>query len=328
MPDVTPSTDEIFIYDQTIGSLQKDRVVSLDSESVSDISSAEVTNSLLPTNVRALTSTRIRVDFSNNVIQNEALTDSSSYQISPVSAGASLIFPQEVILPIGQATPSFVEIEITEMTDSAVYSLSIVGLLESVDGEPASPSLAFFAGSGDAPEILLVVATSKNSCEVRFTEPMLDNSAIRNVNNYSFDGGLSVTSVVSVQGSIVTLATTDQTEGFIYNLTVRGLLSAKINDQITAPDQTIESLNDVGDNPFDTPNVSDGLGIQIWKPTIGLLEVILEDFVDHQDTQSNSSGVIDIDDSISLTEEASFEYLEYIVIDIITGNDSVTPQVI
>lgn len=284
MPGVTDNTkseldniiavvsDSIVVFDSvlrqiTVGSGAADVIA------VTDSAAAAIQNTLLPGNVRALNSTRIRVDFTNNVVPNAALSNPSTYQISAVSAGAALVVPQQVFLPVGQPNPLFVEIEVTEMTDGAIYQLALGAGLVSVDGEPSGPIVpAFFAGIGDSPDVFLVLAIDKDTCQVQFTEPMLDNAALRDASNYIFDKGLAVTAVSAVEGSIVTLKTGDQIGGEIYTLTVRGLLAAKHGDQVAAVDSVVAELNVVSGKPADAITVTDSVAIEVTSgPVAGVV---------------------------------------------------------
>lgn len=187
-------------------------------------------------NARSLSPRRVRLDFAPQASINAALSTPSSYAFVPISSGAVPIVAQSVRLPPGQTFPSFVEIDVNEMTDGAIYTVAIVGALVGKNGDPPAFNPTPFAGMGDNPDLFLVLAVDKNTVQVQFTEPMLDNAAIRNLNNYSFDGGLSILSIEAVEGSRVTLATSDQAPGALYNLTVRGILAARITDSVQVTD--------------------------------------------------------------------------------------------
>lgn len=210
-----------------------------ESDSIQQTESLEARlfQTIYPLNARALSATKIRVDFSKNVIQNSALIAPGTYQITAVTAGAAAVTPQSVQTPVGQTNPNYVELTTTEMTDGAVYELRLSSGLESIDAEPSGPlKSAFFAGIGDAPQVFLVLSMDANTCQVQFTEPMDDNASLRDPANYVFDYGLVVNSVESVEGSVVILKTGDQVPGLLYTLTVIGILSPKASDQITASD--------------------------------------------------------------------------------------------
>jgi len=235
--DRTIATDAIVVADVVVRATTAPRSAA-DSVSVIDSVSRALFPPLKASAVRALDDATIRVDFSVAVVINAALQSPGSYVVQPVSPGAALVVVQSVSLPIGQANPAFVELNVTEMTDANVYQLVIAGALVGQSGESPSPNPAFFSGIGRAPALFLVLAASKNQVYVQFTEVMKDNLALRNVANYIFDGGLVVTAITAVEGSRVTLATTDQTPGQLYNLTVRGIYAARISDSLLVSDVT------------------------------------------------------------------------------------------
>ena len=112
------------------------------------------------------------------------------------------------------------------------------GAIVSSVGGASGGAVDNYAGLGDSPIVNLVFATGKNEAQVIFSEPILDNPAVRNISNYVWDGGLSTISVKDVSANVVTLETSDQTEGFLYNLTVRGIFAVVISDKIVATDQS------------------------------------------------------------------------------------------
>jgi hypothetical protein len=191
----------------------------------------------IPPKARALDDKTVRVDFGYQAQNNAALSDPASYSIVPISPGAALVTVLGVSLPLGQSTPTFAELTVTEMTDVKLYALTLGSGVQGAGGE-ISEGQSVFAAIGRAPEVLLVLAISKNTVQVHFSEVMEDNPDLRNPANYLFDGGLVVESVVAAEGSVVTLATTDQAEGQLYHLTIRGLLAASIRDSVVAADAT------------------------------------------------------------------------------------------
>lgn len=299
-----------------------------DVVAVTDAVTANLVESLSPTNVRAQTSARIRVDFSNNVVPSAALSDPSTYLVNAVSPGAALVVPQQVFLPVGQAFPLFVEIEVTEMTDEAIYQLNLAAGLVSVDGEPSGPIIpAFFAGIGDSPDVFLVLALDKNTCQVQFTEPMLDNAALRDTSNYIFDGGLAVTAVSAAEGSIVTLKTSDQVEGQIYNLTVRGLLAARQIDQVTAVDSAEAVLNVVSGKPSDFVAVVDSVAIEV---TTNFYRLVLPQddlpVVDSVAAEIQKQFDVFISDSLAVVEEVPTPEFELGVVDLVSVAEVLAPE--
>jgi hypothetical protein len=229
---------------------------------VSDLLATSLIDSIFIKNARALDPETIRIDFDQPVDINDALLDPDSYEIVALSVGAAELIVQSVETPVGFIFPTFVELHVTEMTDGAIYTAKLVGPITGPDGSTAIGNVESFAGEGAIPVVESVAAKDANTVEVIFSEPMLDNAAIRDPNNYSFDNGLSVASVESLATQKVVLKTTDQTPGILYTLTVRGLLSARINDEIIPQDQVIPS------GPFatssnDTAAIGDSLTVQL-----------------------------------------------------------------
>lgn len=233
-------TDEIEISDAQIKA-DEFRLIT-DSVVLTELLTADLISSLTISNMRALSSTKIRIDFDEPVLINDALTDPNSYDFQPITGGAEEIFAQSISLPPGQSTPSYIEVTVNEMTNDAEYEGAIIGAVVSATGRPVYGEYILFAGKGDSPTVVLVLAIDKNTVEVQFSETMENNSAILDSSNYSFDGGLVVQSVESLEGSLVTLKTSDQTEGQLYNLTVKGILYYNPIDNITTEDQVLAQV--------------------------------------------------------------------------------------
>lgn len=299
--------DSDLSVDDDVGLLQIR--ASADSISVSDSVAVSTVTTLYASAVRAQGANKIRIDFANNVLKDApgvfpgswALTEPESYEITPVSPGASHVVVQSVALPVGQTYPSYVILEVTEMTDAAQYALSLVGNIISVDNEPAGPSPFYFYGIGDSPTVVLVLAQSKNSVQVRFSEPLSVNSAVWDTSNYVFDNGLVVQEVTAVQGSIVTLKTSDQTPGQLYNLTVLGHLHIKLADRLAVSEETLVNTHYVW--IVDSVSVTDQVGIS------GSLGVNL----------GGDSVTLEADESIGLS-------IHVIAYDIVGVSDSVQAE--
>lgn len=237
--DVTLATDTPAVTDEVIGEpvLVFDDTVDVDETlvravhsvrsfadavAVADSVSGVTIPSLAVVLVRALTPFRLRIDFSTNALPNTALTNPFSYQFATITPGARPIFAQEVFLPAGQAFPLYIEVAINEPTNCATYELDVTGALVAQDGSAYFGDPVQFKGIGEAPTVLRVIAASANTVQVQFTEPMDDNLAIRDPDNYVWDGGLTTLAVTDVMGSIVRITTTPMTPGQLYNLTVIG----------------------------------------------------------------------------------------------------------
>jgi hypothetical protein len=229
--------DSVSVYD----AITQERIIA-DSVSVNDSIIAQKIETLEISNARVLTPTKVRIDFSAPAVINSALQDPNSYTFNAVSAGAIDVIPQSVDLPPGQTNPSFVEVNVTEHTDGSIYSVEISSDIRGANGEVGGGPAKQYAGSGEPPTVILVLATNKNHVQVYFSETILNNTSANDINNYVWDNGLQTLEVESVIENVVTLKTNNQTEGDIYNLTVKGILSTILYDSIGTSDQISVSL--------------------------------------------------------------------------------------
>lgn len=228
-------SDEVDVVDAV-----PEEVILVDSISVVDSVSAQLIETLSIANARALSSTKVRIDFSTPALpaaSNPALTDPASYTFTPGSPGAAGIVPQSVDLPPGQVNPLYVEVNVTEHTNGAIYNVELSPSILGTDDRVAGGSPFAYAGIGASPVLQLVLATSPTEVLVQFDEALLDNLSARDVANYVWDNGLSTVAVKDVSGRFVTLETTEQTPDDLYNLTVLGILAVVINDVIQVSDQ-------------------------------------------------------------------------------------------
>lgn len=214
---------------------------------VSDVVSAPDALTSQPTiafgidEARALTETKVRIDFEVPTLVNDALTKPSSYVFTNVSAGAVEVTPLSVSLPPGQPNPLYVEIVTTEHTNSGVYEVALSTALRGAQGEVATAAPMTYFGIGSAPTLQLVLAISATEVEVHFSEAVANNASANDAANYNWSGGISTVDVVGIVENVVTLQTTAQEPGQLYELTVFGFdtgLSATIDT--IAVDDAIE----------------------------------------------------------------------------------------
>lgn len=173
--------------------------------------------------VVAVSPFRVRVNFTGGMLNNSNLQSRFNYSVVSTGSGVE-VFISDVI-PENTSFPSWVELVTSEHTDGEPY-------LVEVESGAAAPLNRFgialnpsgdsgvYTGAGEFPTISEVRAISQNRVDVKFSEPMLDTAEIRNASNYSFTGGLLVTSVLDVVGDTVQLVTSDQTPGQVYTLTI------------------------------------------------------------------------------------------------------------
>ncbi|MGW8177440.1 MAG: hypothetical protein ACWGQW_01370 [bacterium] len=166
---------------------------------------------------------KIRVTFDQPMTNDSRLTSPSNYKLTPATDGVPL-FVQSVT-PEAVTNPTYVDLVTNEMTDGQGYTVQVTS------GAPGPVSrlgiamnalgaVGSFVGSGELPTVLRVEAVGLNRADVVFSEPMLDNAAIRNPAKYVFSGGLLVLGVLDVDVDTVKLITSDQTPGAFYNLTI------------------------------------------------------------------------------------------------------------
>ena len=237
--EINIPTDSFALSDTITRSAFFERFESDALSSISDIATQSLIRTVSIKNIRALTSTKVRIDFTASVVIDEELIDVNNYTFSTVSASAVDVIPQSINLPPGQLYPSFVEVIVTEHTNSAIYSVQLSNNISGRNGEVSGGLSQQYSGIGDAPTILLVLATDETHANVYFSENIVNNSAANNSLNYVWDGGLQTLSVDGVSGNIVTLKTSIQTPDFLYHLTLKGLLSISLNDYVVFGDSEI-----------------------------------------------------------------------------------------
>lgn len=209
----------------------------------------------------ALTPTRVRVEFEVPALINAALSRATSYRFDNLSPGAVDVTPLSVSLPAGQPTPLYVEIETTEHTNEGAYEVALTSAIRGAAGEIGSTDPVEYEGIGVAPTLQLVLAISSTEVQVHFSEAIANEPDANRPQNYAWDGGLHTVAVRSVIGNIVTLQTSQQIPGQLYNLTVTGSIAP--NDRV------------LDDDPVD---VEDELIVEFTT-----LNVIIDDSVEAED---------------------------------------------
>lgn len=171
----------------------------------------------------ALTAFKVRITFDQAMKNDSRLIDPANYFITPASDGVTVYVTN--VTPENVTYPSHVDVDINEMTLAQGYQARVnAGLASPVNrfDTPVNPlgNTTSFIGEGERPTIVSIKATSVNKVEITFSEPMLDNDAIRDISNYIFDNGLTTISVLNVDSNKVELVTSDQLPGIVYNLEV------------------------------------------------------------------------------------------------------------
>ena len=194
------------------------------------VGSADLAPTIYITNVRAISSTRLRVDFSGILDNNSALLSAANYTIGGDGYAVNVLS----VYVSDTEYPTTIDLIVSEMTDGASYTLS-VGSAVTAGGYPVLETPEAFTGKGTVPEIEVIIATSATTVEVRFTESVKDTGGIRDASTYTFTDSLTVEEVTSVLGNIVTLKTVTQTEAHLYTLTVDGTIYDLAGNALTVP---------------------------------------------------------------------------------------------
>jgi hypothetical protein len=170
----------------------------------------------------AISHIKIRVIFDQKMKKDNRLLDTNNYSVAPVTLGVPVVV--SLVSPGAGTSPTYVDLTTTETTGDWDYQVTVTsgssGPVSYVEAEIGDDNTATFEAIGERPTIKSVEATSINGVNVIFSEPMLDNDYIRNPLKYVFDGGLTVLSVADVNSDTVSLITSSQTPGVIYNLTI------------------------------------------------------------------------------------------------------------
>lgn len=194
------------------------------------------------TNIRAISSTRIRIDFSGSLDKTTELENTGNYLLT--GSGVPLTLFSVYVPDI--SSPTSIDLIVSEMTDAASYALTI-GEAVTSGGYPVQCEAEGFTGVGDKPEVEVVIATSSTTMEIRFTEAIRNTDLVRDTDNFVFTEPLTVEEVLSVEGSVITLRTGEQTEATLYELTIDG------------------TFNDYAMNALEVPVVTNMLGYR--EPT-------------------------------------------------------------
>jgi len=176
---------------------------------------------------------KIRVVFDRGMLKNDALTKISNYTIiRPTTDDVQPIINS--IITENVIEPTWIEINCTEHTIGSLYQLAIATVNGPTDPELMPIDLGstpqIYTGIGEIPTISTVESISSNLIKINFSEPMLDERAIREANNYSFDKGLIAVDVLNVDSEIVTIITSNQTPGELYTVTITQPGSDKFQD--------------------------------------------------------------------------------------------------
>ena len=180
----------------------------------------------------------------------DAYTDASSYIITPAPPGTNA---DRTVVAIGSAT---VRITLpTDLLNGGTYNLTAVNVRGVSDELVSDSASSNFAGQGTRPAFSAVVATSKTTVRVLFTEPMSEG-LIGNAERFSIMS-LTTGKFVDISGfslvdegtglfrSVDLYIAGKMTDGQDHELTARSLTDAAGNSQITGDVATFEGVADL-----------------------------------------------------------------------------------
>ncbi len=185
-------------------------------------------------NARAISSTRIRIDFSAPINDSSVLRDSFSYTITTVTTNAVVPAIAEVFVP-GIGPTRTIDLVTSEMTDGASYEVNVNNNNVIGEGGAVTQTPFAFAGIGIAPSVVVVIATSPTTVEIRFSEPIKDFGNVRETTAYVFSDSLATIDVLELTSNIVIVETSEQTEGFLYSLQLVGDFFDHANNYVSTP---------------------------------------------------------------------------------------------
>jgi len=113
----------------------------------------------------------------------------------------------------------------TDQVNGKLYKLTAKGVAD-IAGNTSDSQDIFFGGIVDtiAPTVSVAAGTEQNNTViVTFADDSaIDKASAENINNYTLDNNVTVTKA-TLDGKVVTLTTSDQVDGKLYKLTVKGV---------------------------------------------------------------------------------------------------------
>jgi hypothetical protein len=171
---------------------------------------------------KLLSAYKLKITFSKEMEYDSNLLNLSNYMVEPDTTDGVPINLLSIETE-NTTNPKYVEITCSEFTNGEIYNISIekINGPKSISGFYMDPTQGSFqvTGIGVIPTVETLVATSKNTFELTFSENMLDNTFIKDKTKYSFDKGLTINNLIFTP-STITLVTTDQDPGELYTLTI------------------------------------------------------------------------------------------------------------
>jgi len=163
----------------------------------------------------------LRINFSVAVHDDAELRNPDNYSFTVLSAPAVGLYALSVT-PESGGSPTYVDIECTDLTDGESYQVTIAGgVIQNVTMTAYFPSSSdSYIGVSTNPTVSSITATSSTEMMVIFSKTMAVNSELLDTTKYTFTNGLTVRSVESVSPGVVKLTTSKQIPSRLYTLTV------------------------------------------------------------------------------------------------------------
>jgi hypothetical protein len=271
----TPEIQDL--YNHGVGLWYDEEPIDFQGSMLNDIIGTEVP---LPPRVTAAVATaynKVRVEFDQEMFHTNPAgpydaTNPSNYLFA---SGTGIPRSGTSVSLLG-AAPTIVEVTLSgEMTNGVAYS-AVVSNVRSLLNEPLDPQYCSqgFSGLGILPRVTGAVALSSGAVQVDFDEPMLDNAAFVDKNNYVIGGygTVSVNSVTKNSSTRVTLNTElTMKTGETYIVTVSNVQDEALN--YLDPAHKSASFNGVGEHPklvsTATPIDSTTVQIEFTKDVVG-----------------------------------------------------------
>lgn len=211
--------------------------------------------------VSSLAVGQVRVTFDQALLNNSALVAAANYTLTPPIGAATLVI--SAVLPEGVANPTYVDLNVSEMTDAASYTCAVGdagGAIENLTSEVLNPldpaNTKTFTGNGTLPTVSSAEVIGGDTIRVSFSEPMRKDALLSLPANYLFTpvtAGAAQLFFDSVSvpdlddPTYVDIEVSEMTNGATYDVTVNGPTDKAFNP-IGAP--ATASFTGEGANPY------------------------------------------------------------------------------
>ncbi|MBI5095461.1 MAG: VCBS repeat-containing protein [Candidatus Hydrogenedentes bacterium] len=161
----------------------------------------------------AQNSTTVRITFDEAMLNSPALTTPANYNFT---GGLT-------VTSVTRADATNIDVTVSEMLQGQTYTATVsTSGPTDLASNTVSPinNTAVFSGMGQKPQVISATVTSSTHVRVAFNEAMANNAALSTASNYTFDNGLSASSVSVVNSTTVDVLTNSMSAGTVYTVTV------------------------------------------------------------------------------------------------------------